>query len=238
MQLSEFKEHFIFFKQKILFGENFTLVRYGDGERMILIGESVKDNTQAYQVDKWRFDNNPIFTKDLFEASFHRESNYYYAISCKCCDPRSEAFYRSLFQNHNITYANIFVNGNYEDFLSFTFNLKREVVVIANKSSNKSDYPFNVVEKYSVENDCVNWYESEKQKILLDMKALSEKYKNTLFFVSAGPLSEILIHKMYGYNPNNSYIDVGSCLDICTHKTVTRPYQEHGNSYSKKECFF
>lgn len=234
---NSFKEDLEFFKQKILNNENFAFARYADGERMILNNEPILYSTQAYSIDKWIFNNNLIFAQDLKDTCNHRENNYYYAISCKCCDPQGEVFFKNKFENHNITFSNLFINANYHSFIKFIETLKdKNIFMIANKNSNNSVYPFNVIDRYLIEDDCVNWYENNKIQILNDLYKISEKYNNTIFFISAGPLSEIIIHNLFNYNPNNSYIDVGSSLDIYTHKKITRPYQILNSEYNIKEC--
>jgi hypothetical protein len=239
MKLSNlsFKQHFDYFRTKISIGENFVFARYADGERMILNNQPILEGTQAFSIDRWRFQNNLVFSKDLLETCFHKEENYYYAISCKCCDPMGESFYRELLKNHNITFSNLFINANYAEFINFVSNLDKEVFLIANKSCINSNYPFPILEKYIIENDCVNWYENNKSRILDEVAQISKKYTNKIFFISAGPLSEILIHNLFINNPNNTYVDVGSSLDIFTHRKITRPYQSKDSIYYKKECF-
>lgn len=231
-----FKEHFYFFKDKILRNENFVFARYADGERMILNNQSILQGTQAFNIDKWKYENNKLFCSDLLLTCNHREHNYYYAISCKCCDPAGEIFYKNLFQNHNITFSNLFINSNYKLFIEFVENLNKDVILIANKACKNSKYPFKVIDNFAIENDCVNWYEANKIIILEQLLVLSKKYQNKLFFVSAGPLSEILIHNLYINNPDNCYVDIGSSLDIYTHKKITRPYQMKDSIFYNKEC--
>jgi hypothetical protein len=231
-----FSGHFDYFKEKILNNENFVFARYADGERMILNNQSIGQGTQAFNVDKWRFQNNLVFSSDLLETCKHRESNYYYAISCKCCDPIGLEYYKKLLGSHNLTYSNLFINANYEKFINFVNDLKKEVVLIANKDCKKANYPFNVIDKLPIENDCVNWYENNKEVIIKTLPLFAKKYNNKLFFISAGPLSEIIIHHLYTNNPNNTYVDVGSSLDIYTHGKITRPYQLKDSQYKNKEC--
>lgn len=233
-----FSEEFDYFITKISNNENFAFTRFADGERSILENKCVYYNTQAYVIDKWSFNNNKIFSEDLLKTSKHREHNYYYAISCKCCEPDGLSYYKNLLDNHNITFSNLFINANYKKFINFTKQLKRKVVIIANKNCLTAEYPFEVLQKIPIEDDCVNWYEKNKQIVVEGMKVLANKYNNTLFFISAGPLSEILIHNLYINNANNCYIDVGSSLDVYTHKKITRPYQIKNSEYEKKECIF
>lgn len=233
-----FSDHFEYFKNKILLNENFTFARYADGERMILKNTAILEGTQAFNIDKWKYNNNKLFSSDLLETCYHRENNYYYAISCKCCDPEGEVMYRELMSNHNITFSNLFINANYFKFIDLMNNLNKDAILIANKNCLDASYPFNVLEKIAMENDCVNWYENNKDFYIEQLKNISTKYNNKLFLISCGPLSEIIIHNLYINNPHNSYIDVGSSLDVFTHKKITRPYQMKDSVYYKKECIF
>jgi hypothetical protein len=61
--------------------------------------------------------------------------------------------------------------------------------------------------------------------------SIASQHTDTLFLVSAGPLSEAIIHRLYSKNPNNRYIDVGSSLDEIVHGKKTRPYMVEGTQY-------
>ena len=68
------------------------------------------------------------------------------------------------------------------------------------------------------------------------MDTLLKKFKdikNELFFISCGPVSEIIINKLYTNNPYNSYVDVGSSIDEYVHSKITRPYMLPTSIYSK-----
>ena len=43
--------------------------------------------------------------------------------------------------------------------------------------------------------------------------------------LSAGPLANIFIHKLYLANSNNIYIDCGSSIDVFNKNKYTRPFQ-------------
>jgi hypothetical protein len=232
-----FTKHFQDFKYKISSNKNFTFARYADGERMILNNVSILNGTQACDIDNWKYNNNVLFSNDLLETCKHTEDNYYYAISCTCCDPEGNKFYKNLLKTNNLTFSNLFINGNYNLFINFVNSLQRNVCLIANKNCLSSEYPFDVKLKVPIPDDCVNWYENNKEKILDKIKDVSNSYNNELFFISAGPLSEIIIHNLYINNPNNTYIDVGSSLDFYTHKKITRPYQIINSEYNLKECY-
>lgn len=232
-----FTEDLVYFIDKINSGDNFALLRYGDGERMLMQGEPVGSSTQASKVDKWSFSGGKtIISEDLIDSCLIRKDNFYYGISCSCCDPKSKAFYLDKMSGHNLTYANIFVNSNYKNFIHFINSIDRDVVLISNKAATNAHFPFNVVDSYFIENNCVEWYEEFKEEILKEVIDLCQRNKNRLFLISAGPLSEIFIHKMFLNNEENCYLDVGSSIDVLIHRKITRPYQISGNYYSNKKC--
>ena len=231
----QFEQHIKYFIDKIKKNENFALARYADGEKLVLDRRNVNERET---IDGWRYENNHIFTNDLLNSTKHREKNYFYGISCSCCDLQGELYYRKLFDNHNITFSNIFVNSNHENFIDFISTIQREVVLIANKECMKSDYPFKIIKKIPIENNCIFWYENNKNMITEVLEKIAKNYNNKLFLISAGPLSEIIIDNLFSKNINNTYIDVGSSIDIFTHKNNTRPYQIKGSSDNKKICYF
>ena len=82
-------QEFSKFWRKIENKENFTLLRYGDGERAIMCGEVVKAQ------EGWK---SPAYVSELGKALLDtlsiNENNFYYGISCPCCDQK--AYYLSL----------------------------------------------------------------------------------------------------------------------------------------------
>jgi hypothetical protein len=219
--------------------EQFAFARYADGEYLLLNGISVGKQTQAYQKDKWfSSGNNPVFRQALIESTYHAEPNYFYAISCRCCDPEGHKYYINNLQQSKeyITYSNLFINANYKQFKNFIKSLDEDVVLLAHKNSLKAEYPFNVLEICPAEEDCVNWYEKNYMQINQEVEALARKYNDKLFLVAIGPLSEIIIDRMYKVNAKNRYVDVGSALDEWTHSCLTRAYQDENSYYARKRC--
>jgi hypothetical protein len=95
-------------------------------------------------------------------------------------------------------------------------------------SSNPNDRKIgniNVIETILINNFLVNEWDTKYEEYFETMKKLGKKYTNTLFLISAGPLSCIFIQKLYDSNPYNMYIDVGSSIDIFTKNRTTREYQ-------------
>jgi hypothetical protein len=89
-----------------------------------------------------------------------------------------------------------------------------------------------------IQEECIEWYNSHKQSILTSLKDMAERHRDTLFLVAAGPLANIMVDKLYEYNPSNTYLDVGSPLDVFTKGVMTRPYQNSNTYFANLECSF
>ena len=80
--MEQFKSDFVRFTEKIKNGENFAYARYADGEVLLMKGNEVGQNTQAFKIDNWSSPNQlTTVGNELLESLSHTESNYYYAIS-------------------------------------------------------------------------------------------------------------------------------------------------------------
>lgn len=233
-----FIQEFDKYKNKILSKENFAYARYADGEVKLMNGMSVGHNTQAYQADGWSCESKMYkLGENLLQSLNHVESNYYYAITSPNQSMFDYVFLMDRIKqlDSNITFADLWINGNYQRFKNFLLHeLKESVVLVASKDGlHRNTYPLVTKEFYPIPNDCVNFYELNHDTFTKDMINLSAKYENTLFFISAGPLSEVIIHDMYESNPNNRYIDVGSAVDEIVHGVKTRPYMVEETIYSR-----
>jgi hypothetical protein len=217
----------------------FAHARYADGEICLMKGLPIGGGSQATDVDRWSAP--PRFTamgKDLRESLNCVDPNYYYAISCDSSNTEDKNWLlNNIKQDRNyITFANLWINGNYNRFIDRLGTLKKDIIVIANENGENKKYPFNVIEYMSFGNDCVNVWENNKSQII---KILMESFSNVherTFFISVGPLSELIIYLLWKINPTNQYIDVGSALDEFVHGRKTRPYMIEGTLYNKQIC--
>jgi hypothetical protein len=120
----------------------------------------------------------------------------------------------------------------------FYNSLDKSVYLICNQKSQKNNFPFTVNEIFPFPDDCISYWEQNGDVYISEIVDYVSKLKNETFFISAGPVSEILIHHMYLSNPNNQYIDVGSSIDEFTHGRKTRPYMDSTSQYSKDVSYF
>lgn len=234
--MDKFTEDFNFFWSKIENEENFSFARYADGEVRLMKGLDINHETQAYKIDKWKAPNKK--TKlgiDLYNTLNHTEDNFYYAISAINDNINDYSFLiKNIKHNkNNITFVNLWINNNYHKMVEKLKNLKREVILICNESAKKNSFPFVVKDILHFPNDCVDFWEENSEIFLEKMLNKFDKHNNQLFFISCGPVSEVIIDTLFLKNPNNTYIDVGSSIDEFVHGYKTRPYMYEYTKYNK-----
>jgi len=238
-----FTQHVFFFLNLIESRVNFALARYGDGELAIIQNKDIGKDTQAFNTDGWCFDGSnydSVFVQDIRKSLSHQEDNYFYGIVCSCCHGEDKVdAYLTMLDTSRITYANVFVNSNFRIFMSYMMKrLDREVVLVANEKGKGKQYPISTVDHMWVKDDCVNWYNANKGEIVKEAESLAGNHSDKLFLIAAGPLANILVDKMYSHNPNNCYIDVGSCFDTTTKEQYSRPYQNPNTFFANLVCKF
>lgn len=234
--MEKFNSDFEFFWTLINERKNFAFTRYADGEVMLMQGNAVGEMTQASKIDKW---SAPLgLTKvgeELLKTLNHTEDNYYYAIS-SVTDKLSD--YNFLKNNikqteDKLTFVNLWINSNYQKTIEQYNLLKRPVHLICNYKAKKENFPFTIASITPFPNDCVKFWEENGEYFINELLETYKDKTDELFFISCGPVSEIIIDKLYTANPNNTYIDVGSSIDEFVHGYKTRPYMDKNSIYSQ-----
>jgi SAM-dependent methyltransferase len=210
-----FTQNFITdFDQFNFWGEPFAFVRFGDGERAICIGRPVEAQ------DGWSYDGLASqFAGDLNASLRYNDPNYYMGISDGCCDRPSRDWYLSQLTVpiHQVTFANIFVNGNYRRFRQL--ELAGTVIV----SSGRGDI--------QVPEDLVNG-DYDLDGIINQLLSVDRP-----ILVAAGPASCIIVHKYWmRAERRQTIVDVGSAIDELTKGRKTRQYQFPGSRTAELIC--
>lgn len=238
----DFTSEFYRMWEKITSKSPMCFSRYADGEVALMQGRKIDHSSQAFNVDRWDSLNDGItlIGKDLKETLYHTDPEWYYAISCRCCDPSGQEWLLKEIKqpNKNITYSNLWINDNYKHFIAQFGNIKEPVYLIANKRGVNGMYPWDVSGFYAIDDNCVKYWADNKLKIIENMTSIAKVFTGMLYLISAGPLSEILIHYLWQANPTNRYIDVGSAIDEFVHLHKTRPFMMEGTPYFSKKCEF
>lgn len=241
--MKDFRDEFYRYINMMMSKDPFALVRYGDGEHMLMSGAGVSTNTQAYLVDGWGAERKQYkLGQDLLKSLKHIEPNYHYAIPCSCCNQPGKEFYLSQIKqpDTNITYANIFINGNYPLWKNFLQSMGQHVTLIAHKDGMyRQLYPPIYYDTFiPVGSDCVNFWEQNRDRFIEFLQNKFKDINEQLVFVSCGPMAKAIIHHLYMFNPTNRYIDVGSSIDEYIHGKQTRPFMVKGQQYYSQICQF
>lgn len=223
----------------------FAFVRYGDGERMLILGQGVDKGTQAFKEDKfWHEGGDSQIGQDLKQSlKGHYGQRYYYGFA----SPRDDALGLKWFLENTeqecayITYANLWVNGFYlstKDMLHRILTQKEsQVILIANHAAIKStlqSQAYSFVSTLELPDDAPHvWTGKARQDLIQSATDLARKSRGMLFLVSGGPLAKVLIAEMWSANPKNRYVDFGSALDEILKGKKTRPYMDPSTAYAR-----
>lgn len=248
---THFSSDFLKFITMIVDDVPFAYARYADGEISLMKGRTVDRFSQAYVMDNWSYDSSPTILGDMLRESMtHNESNYYYAISAKSDSIEDNSYLRKRLRakESNITFANLWINANYQSMLYFYTDilpeLNRDIYLVCNETAfdSQGNYcgnklPFEVKEYFPFPSRCVEYFELYGLEYIRSMEQYIRDMEDaplSTFLFAAGPVSEVLIDKLYRVNPNHQYIDIGSSLDEYTRKKRTRPYMDPNSQYAKE----
>jgi hypothetical protein len=220
------------FIKKINHREPFALIRPADGEYQIL------QNTTLTNIDNWTFVSNGKLAGHLKEAiELGSKKNCYIGIPCGTCNMNMAKWYVNSFNLHPLytTFANVFVNKNWREWINFLQNSRTPFVFIG---------PGNLPNTFCVQKHItiplllVNTWDSDGDTFLNKILVEIKKYKNTIFLFSSGPISKIVIAHAWNQHPYNIYLDIGSSLDIFVKGSSNREYVINGSPLSQNVCRF
>jgi hypothetical protein len=250
--MKDFREDFFKLYNKLKTGEHFAFSRFSDGELRILqnvelvladtynkIGDKVTKGGY-FPEDKKSVNpkDHPYVYQKLMETFKFKKHNYYVGISCRCCVGDND-FKQQLDwygkEDEFITWANLWVNGNYDLFREFMIPefSNHKIVYILNEHANLAGLPFKVVKDFRVGENCiVNDFNKHGEV----MRWIEEnKIENHVFLFSVSSLSNFMIYELYKKYDKNTYIDIGTTLNIELGMRGMRGYLTGGN---KKICIW
>jgi hypothetical protein len=235
-----FREHFSYLSEKIKNKENFAFARYSDGELYILQNRELKLDQGLIQIgdskqigiyqpaDYKHYDpkqHGESYNR-LIEAYKHRQPNYYKGITCSCCIGKNDFDWQIELHggdDESLTWANLWVNGNYPAFITHTLPMfyNRECVFVGHNSADISKFPFFVKDFRVGYNAFINDYD----KIDIIRQWIKENnITNHVFLFSASTFTNLAVYELFRDFPNNSYIDIGTCLTPMMNMPTERDY--------------
>jgi hypothetical protein len=105
-------------------------------------------------------------------------------------------------------------------------------------SGNRNPTEFNVVDRFLIDTYLVNKWDQNKDDVTTRLLSWVSTKNNEVFCFCAGPLSKVWIPILYEKYPNNTYLDVGSALDIFLKGETNRGYALGDLTYSDSVCDF
>ena len=222
-----FTEEILFFRTMLENKTPFAISRFGDGERIIMEGTPLN----LLHKGEFNYQGQDDLREDLTRAFQYDNKNYFIGISCPCCQPLDKVTWMkesTYLPDSRLTWANIFVNGNFRYFREYFIKEFTNYTVTFIGPGNINNLPFDIKYKYSVGPDA--WIHNTSVYSSLKKQIIDNKSKNELFLFCAGPYANILIYKLYKEFPENTYLDLGSVFNIELGIGANRGYLSGGTN--------
>jgi hypothetical protein len=230
--MKNFKTAFDALLNKIEKKENFAFTRFSDGEMFILKNETLVLSDNHYITGKIRGSNrytkeehkefypekHQTYRKKLIECYRHNQNNYFKGICTSTDGHVGKENFDWLIDFHggnhdNLTFANLLINANYRRFIEELVPLleNRNVIYIVNELADTSRLPFDIMKEFKIGSNCMidNYDTTAKVKRYIEDHGV----ENAIILCSAASLSNFIIYECFKDNPNNTFLDIGSCLN-------------------------
>ncbi len=230
--MKNFNQEFDKFLNKIESNEQFAFSRFSDGELFIMQNKTVILADNHYVTGEIKGPNryteeehkeflperDQAYRDKLLECFKHKQDNYFKGI-CTSSDAHvgSENFKYQIElhdgDDESLTFSNLLINANYHKFVERMIPLfvDREIIYVVNKLANTDKLPFEIKKKFNIGSNCmINDYSiTESIKEYIE----KENVKEHVILCSAATLSNFIIYDCFKENSNNTFLDIGSCLN-------------------------
>ncbi|XPV69602.1 MAG: hypothetical protein ACNI25_03295 [Halarcobacter sp.] len=247
-------EHLNIVKTKLLNKEPFVFIRFSDGETEILKnryleikpgktifrGKEIKNNFPEF--DSKRFDPSihQNIREDLLLSAKFKEKNFFKGIPTshnKANDDKEMMLELNGGFSENITFADLFLNSNYEKYLNEIvplFESFENIVVIANYRAK----PIGIL-KYAKHIEIPDNFFANYDDVVVDvMEQLKGIEDNSLVLSSASSLSNILGHKLFLTNKSVTFLDIGTSINsLLSLDDKIRSYHKQKNKSFFRKIF-
>jgi hypothetical protein len=212
----DYKEELFKFINFIKEGKNFAFVRLSDAEGHVLRNGEEFDDTRIGHNWDWQRDERHLKSRELLiNASLCDDENFYVGLPThgdKAFFDRMKSYTRQ--KEEFLTYAVLFMDSNYKYFISDMYPAlqKREIVSVFSDKANLQSSGLNIIKNFGAAHSAyVNSLHliDEMKKYIGD-----NRIKNKVFLVTAGVFANILIYELFKFEKENTYIDLGSALDV------------------------
>jgi hypothetical protein len=217
---------------KIKNKENFAFTRFSDGELFIMQDKTVVLADNHYITGKIKGSNR--YTKEEHKEFYPEKHQKYREKLIQCYMHNQDGYYKGICtstdghvgkenfdwminfhggDHNNLTFSNLLINANYSRFVEEMVPLfsNRNLIYIANEMADLDMLPFEISKKFEIGSNCMinNFDTSEKVATYIR----ENNIRDHIILCSAASLSNYIIHDCYKENPNNTFLDIGSCLN-------------------------
>tara|TARA_R110002126_G_C10486643_1_gene502630 strand:+ start:3092 stop:3886 length:795 start_codon:yes stop_codon:yes gene_type:complete len=230
--MKDFRLAFDVLLNKIEKKENFAFTRFSDGELFILqdktliladnhyvTGEITGPNRYTKEEHKeFHPDKHQFYREKLIECYRHNQDEYYKGICTSTDGHVGKQNFDWLINFHggdhdNLTFANLLINANYHRFIEELVPLLqgREIIYVVNELADTSKLPFEISREFIIGSNCMinNYNTSEQVRKYIEDNQITD----AIVLCSAASLSNFIIYDCFSDNPNNTFLDIGSCLN-------------------------
>jgi len=226
--------------EKLKRREPFAFSRFGDGELRILMG-------QINRYPEFRYDpvdpDYAFLRERLLESFCYQNETYYVGISCPKCvgeDRFLWAKQHSGQPERHLTWATLFVNSNYSYYRNYVVRAFAEyrIFLVCHRLASLEALPFPVARDFRIEYNA--WRTNFSVADQIAERITRENIAGALFLFCAGPLANILAHKLHAQSKQNTYLDIGSTLDpfFFGDRGFTRRYLRGEKRFLQETCIW
>ena len=220
---------------------NLGLARFDHIDLALSSGQKATDPKGNVLLDPEKEDDKRFVT--LLRQAMHDEFDMYYkGAPCYSCAPNeivTDGLGANVKNKDNFTLSCLFTNANVRQGGRFLELLKgRNVVTVMNWSSmsvQNQRFPVNV--RYSFRSTGLP---QSNLQLIDEIKSFIETndLRNYIFLISAGQLSNVLVHQLFRFNQNNTYLNIGEYFDPILTGKMTKPYHNPKDLSSHKVCVY
>lgn len=230
--MKEFNKAFDNILNMIKNKENFAFSRFSDGELFILQNKTVVLADNHYITGDIRGPNkytkeehkefypelHGLYRDKLVECYKHNQEKYFKGICTSTDGHVGKENFDWMINFHggdhdNLTFTNLLINANYSRFIEELIPTisDREIIYVVNELADTSKLPFNLKKEFLIGSNCMinNFDTSEKVKNYIADNNITDH----IILCSAASLSNFVIYDCYKDNSNNTFLDIGSCLN-------------------------
>jgi len=232
MSTKDFHAAFDMLLDKLKNKENFAFTRFSDGELFIMQNKTVILAPNHYVTGEIKGPNvyteeeqkeflphrDQVYRARLIESYKHVQHNYFKGI-CTGTDPHvGDENFAYMVELHGgdhetLTFSNLLINANYRRFIEEMVPLLagRDIIYIVNKMADVSRLPFEIKKTFEIGSNCmINDYD-----IVDEVKEYiaANNICDYVVLCSAASLSNYVIYENFRENSNNTFLDIGSCLN-------------------------